>query len=407
MREVTSSATASGSGTDRQRAVRSRLLDLGLVVVLLAAGLLEAFLRPSSGAGFSGGADLGVVVATVAIALPLAWRRRYPIQMIALSAVAYLGALFAGYQNTSAADSAQLIAIYSVGVYAMRPAADRARWVMGVAIVGGLVWAHHLGEFSLAEISTMIATWVGSLVFGETVFIRRRYQAALEERARLLEADRDERARVAVQEERARISREFHDIWAHTLSVVVVQAGAGLEVFDESPEQARLALSRIREAGRRSLAEVRRVIASDTGEGALGTRAPAPGLADLDRLVDELGRAGVPVAVSVSTPIDDLPADVDLSAFRIVQQALTNTLLHAGSGASARVEVSKSDGNLLIDVLDDGRGSPEPPDPSRPRGRGLIGMRERVALFGGDVRAGPESDGGFAVHARIPVGEGE
>lgn len=238
------------------------------------------------------------------------------------------------------------------------------------------------------------------------MYIRRRYQEALEERARQLEADQEERARLAIQEERARISREFHDIWAHTLSLVAVQAGAADEVFDESPELARQALSRIQQAARRALAEVRRLIASDTTETSPPHLDPVPGLGDLDRLVEELGRAGVPVALSITGPIDDLPEDVGLSAYRIVQQALTNTLSHGGPGVTARVDVRKANGELLIDVVDNGQGLPARPDPAR-RGRGLIGMRERAMLFGGDLVAGPRPEGGFAVHARIPMGTDE
>jgi signal transduction histidine kinase len=128
-----------------------------------------------------------------------------------------------------------------------------------------------------------------------------------------------------------------------------------------------------------------------------------PGVGDLHHLVEEFGRAGVPVSLSIGDPIEDLPADIGLSVYRIVQQALTNTLTHGGPGTTARVELRTIDGELLIDVVDDGRGSSTAPDPAR-SGRGLIGMRERTVLFGGDLVAGPRPEGGFAVHARIPLG---
>jgi len=397
LRVVTSPATRPG--------FRSQLFDVGLVVVLLTAGLLEAFLRPSTpGEAFTRGPDLWGTVATIAIVLPLVWRRRFPIPVMVASGAAYLAALLIGYENTSAVDTTQLIVVYNVSVYATRPAADRARWLMAAAIAAGLFWAHRMGELSFTQISLMFVTWIGFAIFGETVYVRRRYQEALEERARRLEAQQDERARLAVQEERARISREFHDIWAHTLSTVVVQAGAAQEVFDESPELVRQALTRIEGAGRRALAEVRRMISSDAAA-PTGGLVPLPGLADLPRLVDELGRAGVPVELAVTGEIDDLPDDIGLSTYRIVQQALTNTLSHAGAGVTARVVVRRVEGEVLIDVVDAGRGASEPSDAAH-RGRGLIGMRERATLFGGDLRAGPRPEGGFAVHARIPVGAG-
>jgi signal transduction histidine kinase len=238
-------------------------------------------------------------------------------------------------------------------------------------------------------------------VIGDTVYTRRRYQEALEERARALEIERDQSARLAAQEERARISRELHDVWAHTLTTVVVQAGAAEEVLDSSPEDARRALGRIQHASRQALAEVRRVIASDP-DAPSERRPPAPGVSSLPDLAEELGRSGVPVELSLSGALDDLPKDVGLSAYRIVQQALTNTLAHGGPGVSARVDVRRENGALLIDVVDDGLGAKAVSDPSR-RGHGLIGMRERVALFGGELQAGPRPEGGFAVHARIPL----
>ncbi len=319
-----------------------------------------------------------------------------------VSGVAYFMRLLVGYEPVGAFNVAELVAVYSVGVYAARPAADRVRWLAGLAIAACFLWAYQIERLSFTEISTMFVTWVAMAIFGETVYIRRRYQEALEERARRLETEHEERARLAVQEERSRINREFHDIWAHTLGLVVVQAGAAQEVFDESPELARQALTRIERAGRQALAEVRRVISIDTAQASVAGLAPPPGLEDLTDLVDELERAGVPVELAIAGAMDDLPDDVGLSAYRIVQQALTNTLAHGGSGVTARIDVRRVDDDLLIEVVDDGRGSSTPPEPAR-RGRGLIGMRERAALFGGDLSAGPRPEGGFAVRARIPV----
>ena len=378
-------------------------LDAGLVVVLAILAVLEETLVPSAkDTNFPRGDDLWGTVATVAVLLPLVWRRRFPIPVFLISGLVYFVRLLVGYEPVGAVNAAQLVAVYSVGVYAARPAADRIRWIGGAVIAGCFLWAYQIDRLSFTEIAMMFVSWVAIAIFGETVYIRRRYEEALEERARGLEEERDERARLAVQEERARINREFHDIWAHTLGLVVVQAGAALEVFDGSPELARQALDRIERAGRQALAEVRRVISIDDTPASVADLAPLPGLGDLPDLVEEFERAGMPVELTISGGVDDLPEDVGLSAYRIVQQALTNALSHGGSGVSARIDLRQAKGDLLIDVVDDGRGGSLVADPTR-RGRGLIGMRERAVLFGGELTAGPRPEGGFSVRTRIPV----
>ena len=391
----------SGSDPTTPRAQRrSRMFDIGLVILLGVGGLLEIFLGPPA-EGSHRDPDLVEAVLTVSVVLPLLWRRRWPIQAMVISGVFYFAWVFVGYLTSSGTDSAQLIAVYSVGAFGPRPAATVARWATGVAIAAAVLWAHELGEVTYTQFVLMMTTWTGAAFLGETMYVRRRYQASLEERARLAEAERDERARLAVQDERARISRELHDVWAHTLALVVVQAGAAEEVLDESPEEARRALIRIQEAGRQALAEIRRLIGSDAAISA-ASRTPAPRLIDIRRLVDDLGEAGMAVELSITGPIDALPADVGLSAYRIVQQALTNTLTHGGPGATASVDVRWAEGELVIDVSDDGLGAASPRDLDH-QGRGLIGMRERVAVFGGDLEAGPRPEGGFRVHARIPM----
>jgi signal transduction histidine kinase len=382
---------------------RSRLFDAALVAVLMIVGLLQEFLVPVPVAGtVTRGADLLGGATVVAALVPLLWRRRYPVWVLAATLATYFARLFLGYAPGTALNVAQFVAIYSVGVYGLRPAADWARWAAGTAVVGAFLFAYAIGRLPLVEAIVSFLVWAGVGILGETTYVRRRYEDALRERARQLEADREERARLAVQAERARISREFHDIWAHTLSLVVVQANAAEELFDTSPAFARQALANIQQAGRQALAEVRRLIASDIAGPSSPPLAPVPGVTDLKRLVEEFDRAGVPVTLSIGDPLNDLAADLGLSAYRIVQQALTNSLTHGGPGTAARVEVRTTGGELLIDITDDGAGRPEASDPAR-SGRGLIGMRERAALFGGYLIAGPRPEGGFAVHARIPL----
>jgi hypothetical protein len=174
---------------DRGFVVRPLLFDLGLVVVLLTLGLLEESLGSVDRSGsFPRGGDLWGGVSVVVIVVPLLWRRRFPISVMAVAGVVYFARLFVGYEPVGAVDAAQLIAVYSVGVYAARPVADFARWVGGFVIAAGFLWAYRIERFPLTEVSFMFVTWVGVAVFGETVYVRRRYQEALEERARRLES---------------------------------------------------------------------------------------------------------------------------------------------------------------------------------------------------------------------------
>jgi len=380
---------------------RSRMFDIGLVALLAIAAVSETFVstgRPPS----SRDADALEVILAVACVLPLLGRRRWPIQAMVATGVIYFVLVLSGYGSSSGMDSAQLIAVYSVGAYASRPAATVARWAVGIAIAGAVLWAHQLGYVPYAQFIAMMATWTGAAVLGETIYVRRRYQIALEERARLAESERDERARLAVQDERARIARELHDVWAHTLSLVVVQAGAAQEVLDDSPEQARESLVRIQQASRQALAEVRRLIGSDEGKTGFD-RNPAPGMSDVEQLVDQFREAGLPVELTVVGSLAALPDDVGLSGYRIIQQALTNTLSHGGAGVSATVRIERTDERLDIEVTDDGLGAAALVD-SDHDGRGVIGMRERVAVFGGRFRAEARHEGGFTVQASIPVG---
>ncbi len=386
---------------DLRSALRPPWFDLALVALLMVVAVFTQDTSNLDGGAVPRQPDALAMVLSIAMILPLLWRRRFAIQALTVATIIYFVRLFLGYSPDGSANTAMLIAIYSVGAYASRPAGDVARVLAGVLVAAGLAVAVAVDLFTVRTVAVMFATWIAAAFIGDTVYTRRRYQAALEERARALEVERDQSARLAAQEERARISRELHDVWAHTLTTVVVQASAAEEVLDSSPEDARMALTRIQHAGRQALAEVRRLMASDP-DAPSERRPPAPGLSSLPDLVEELGRSGVPVELSLEGSLDGLPTDVGLAAYRIVQQALTNTLSHGGPGVSARVDVRREDGSLLIDVVDDGLGAKAASDDAH-RGRGLIGMRERVALFGGELKAGPRPEGGFAVHARIPL----
>jgi signal transduction histidine kinase len=251
------------------------------------------------------------------------------------------------------------------------------------------------GDFVLVCAIAAIA-WLIGFAFYE----RSRRTVELTERAERAERARESEARAAAAEERARIAREMHDVVAHSLSVMVVQAEAAEAMLDSAPDRARRPLAAVQETGRGALGELRRMLGvlrevADEGP----ALAPQPGLSGLDELVRQVREAGLPVSVRVEGEPRPLPPGIDLSAYRIVQEGLTNALKHAGP-ASAEVVVRYGPRELELEVRDDGRGRGSG---SNGGGHGLLGMRERVALYGGELAAGPRPGGGFALTARLPL----
>jgi signal transduction histidine kinase len=253
--------------------------------------------------------------------------------------------------------------------------------------------------------SVLIAAWA----VGSATRNRRAYLHELHARAADLERERDQQAALAVAAERGRISRELHDVVAHGLSLIVIQAQGADAALDRRPADTRSALQAIVRTGRASLADMRRVLAA-VGE-VEDTWHPQPGLAQLPALVDQVCRAGTTVRLRVEGTPAELPSAVDLSVYRIVQEALTNVMKHAGVGASADVVVGYSDAEMAVEVCDDGRPVTSQPGSylrgSHPPGggNGLRGMDRRVQLLGGRLRAGPIPGGGFRVRATLPIQE--
>jgi signal transduction histidine kinase len=223
------------------------------------------------------------------------------------------------------------------------------------------------------------------------------------------EAERQSAARV-VAEERLRIAQELHDVVAHSMSVIAVQAGVGAHVLDERPDQAKAALEAISATSRGTLTEMRRLLGVLRDSDGSRSSAPAPGLVDLPRLVDEVRAAGVPVTLHVEGAAPSVHAGVELSAYRVVQEALTNVMKHAGGPDRVDVTVRHLPGTLAVEVVDDGRGlatrSPNGGGPPDASGHGLVGMRERVELWGGELSVGPAPGGGYRVKALLPYGDG-
>lgn len=252
----------------------------------------------------------------------------------------------------------------------------------------------HTGDYVFPALILLTGWFVGRLVHGRASVARR-----LEAQTRQLEREREELAQAAVLRERSRIARELHDVVAHSVSVMVVQAGAARRVLPRSPEESASALRTVQDVGREALEDLRRTLGFLRPAGAAPMREPAPGLDRLDELAERARRAGLPVAVRVEGEPWALSPALSLAAYRIVQEALTNTIKHAG-GAHAAVELRWRPDALELDVRDTGAGPSPAPLPSS--GQGLVGMRERAALAGGTLEAGPVRGGGFRVRARLP-----
>jgi signal transduction histidine kinase len=334
--------------------------------------------------------------------LPLALRRYRPLAVLAVTVAAETLLLL--FSTRVQVPLGVIVALYTVASRCERPVSIRAaEWVTLPIIAGVIV---NTGP-TVGRIIPKLVLFAIAWVVGDNIRTRRAYLSELEARAARLEREREERDARAVAEERTRIARELHDVIAHNVSVMVVQASAGEEVFDTNPERARESLSAVASTGRAALAELRRllgVIRAEDERQDGPAYAPQPGIEWVDELVRQVRESGLAVDLSVIGAPRELPEGVGLCAYRIVQEALTNTLKHADA-SRAQVSVRYVDDALELQVLDDGRAA-SPANGDSGGGHGLIGMRERVALFGGELTTRPRgAEPGYEVRARIPLEE--
>jgi signal transduction histidine kinase len=360
---------------------RHPVLTNGAVVVLLCALYVMTALHEHQGAA-------GVLLALLQTT-PLFWRKSRPFAVLAV--VTATGAV-AGFAYDLILPFAAAVAVYTVAAQATRRQSALATAAAIAVMVPASVRAS-----DYLRLVVVGAAWV----VGDNLRTRRAYMRELEEKADRLEREREANIKRAAAEEQARISRELHDVIAHNVSVMTVQAAAARDVFDADPSRAREALASIESTGRSALTELRRLLSS-VRDGDRPELAPQPGLYALDELVSRVRRSGLDVELTVEGERLPLPAALDLSAYRIVQEALTNTLKHA-SARRAWVDVRYGQSQVDVSVRDDGVGATPNGGAS---GRGLVGMRERVDLFGGRLDAGPRPGGGYAVSASLPVGGG-
>ena len=401
---------------------RPRLVDGALALLLTALAALSA------GTHEFGARALLNIPLTLGMVGPVVFRREHPVG--AFTAVIIVGALQVLLGWPVSSDLSVLIMLYTLAAYRSRRTS-----LLGLAIclLGAAVAVVRWHPAGVSD--RLYAIGVDAAVFGAPVLLawllgdsarwRRVYYQALEERARRLERERDAQAKVAAAAERARIARELHDVVAHNVSVMVVQADGAAYALDSSPQRAADALAAISATGRRALAELRSLLgvlhnsAAHPPAGPAPTLAPQPGIDELGELLDQARAAGLPVAFTVSGVPRPVPQGQALAVYRVVQESLTNIRKHAGPAVTAEVSMDYSDAGLMVRVTDDGAGAMAAPSAAASEraasasggtavrlagaGQGLVGMRERIELYGGTVRTGPRAGGGYEVVAKLPL----
>jgi signal transduction histidine kinase len=377
------------------------IVDGLLALLLSVVALVQIYAgRPLPGYRQPG---IGSVALSLLVNLPLAWRRRAPLSVLGVVFVAtMLGELTAvphGY------GLAILVALYTVA-----SACERRRSIPAFALVtlgvlalltAGAIYAPQqvTPDYFVSNLLVIGASWA----IGDSARTRRAYTAELEDRAERLEREREAATSAAAANERARIARELHDVVAHHVSVMAVQAGAARRALAAQPARAGAAVESIETTARLALTELRRLLGvlRREGQGEASALAPQPGLGDLDALIEQARAAGLGVELVTDGDPRPLPAAVDLSAYRIVQEALTNTIKHARA-RRVTVTIGHRPAELALTVADDGRGIAEGAELAA-GGHGLVGMRERVALFGGRLDVGARPGGGLRVSACLPL----
>jgi signal transduction histidine kinase len=372
-----------------------------LVALLAVVGMLEVAL--GGGSGKAPRTTLWFQIPAIAIlVLPVFARRRFPFAGPAGYWLLAAGISFVDGRMIPFAEG--LFVLGMADAFLLGKLRDVRQAGMGLTVVvgGTATIVYNIPEHSAGDLVFIPLVFAISWLAGFAVRERAEQADAAEERANQAEREREAGAHIAVAEERARIARELHDIVAHAVSVMVLQVGAVRHKLPEALVEDRNALRSVEQAGRTALAEMRRLLAAMRNEGDEAELAPQRGLNHRDSLVAEIGRAGLPVLVHVDGDPFPLPPAIDLSAYRIVQEGLTNALKHAHHASQADVTVHYLPDELELEIRDDGQGGLT----SDGRGHGLVGIRERVKIYGGEMRAGSPAGGGFLLSTRLPLGGG-
>jgi signal transduction histidine kinase len=381
------------AGTARRRWLSDALLAAALLVLVEVTILAKGHASPRR---------VWVIAAVGApVVIPLAWRHRVPLAVLVVSGAATL-AIMIDQGSPGPLAVGPLVALYTVATVSPRRISAGAAAVTLVGVTVGVAAGHH-GQLNWEDFLLPWAVIAAAWLVGDNLRVRRAYVAELEAKAARADADRAAEAERATSRERARIARELHDVVVHRVSVIAVQAAAARRMAPRSDRAAdtQQALTDVEATARQALSELRQLLGVLRHNGDPLALAPAPGLDQLGELLDDVRRAGLPVQARTEGHPVTLPPAVDLSAYRIVQEALTNVIKHAGCPPTT-VTIGYTAQDLRIDVANGpaaGHATRTSPGP----GHGLAGMRERVAMFGGDLDAGPSPGGGFTVCARIPL----
>jgi signal transduction histidine kinase len=381
------------------------LVDVAIAALVAGVSVLDLVSSSDDPLPGERRADWLAYVLVIAASLALIWRRRAPLVV--------LGVVTAAVSTIWLRDHAAFLSVLGLtALFATAAHAEqrrRAWWAMVLSLVVLMAAASvslldEYDGFAYLTALSMLAFLIGSIVAGIVLRNRERIFVDTERRAAEAEADRLAEAERAVAKERSRIAREMHDVVAHGMSVVAVQAAAGREIVHVDPSKAAEVFARIETVGRESLGELRRMLGvlRDGDEAAHASLAPQPGVAQIADAVAQSTAAGVPTELVIDGDQRALGPGIELAAFRIVQEALTNVRKHAGNAACAKVKVIYGDDSLIVEVIDDGRGAATALS-GVGTGHGLIGMRERVEIYGGEFSAGPRPGGGYSVRVSLPA----
>ncbi|MGQ4365591.1 sensor histidine kinase [Streptomyces sp. SAS_272] len=375
-------------------------LAAGVLLCMLAGSLVDPHGEQSVTWSIRTPDPLSLLLMTLGAAA-LVLRRRAPMTVLALTGAASVAESVTGDPRAPVAMSA-VVALFTVASATDRPTTLRAGLLTMTVLTGAAMLAGPLPWYAQDNLGILAWTGIGATA-GDAVRSRRAAVQAIRDRAERAELTREEEARRRVAEERLRIARDLHDVVAHHIALVNVQAGVAAHVMDKRPDQAKEALAHVREASRSALNELRATVGllRQSGDPEAPTE-PAPGLDRLDELAGTFRSAGLPVEVARADQETKLPAAVDLAAYRVIQEALTNVQKHAGPAAKAEVSVVRVGPNIEVTVLDDGQQADDAP-PAAGSGHGLLGMRERVTALRGTLTTGPRYGGGYRVHVILPV----
>ncbi|MEU2131610.1 sensor histidine kinase [Streptomyces sp. NPDC018352] len=382
-------------------------VDCFWAVVLLGLSGMSMAVMPRSGTE-----RIAAVLIILGLCVVVALRRRAPEKMLLLAITMGVAQLVTGV-GPGVANFAMLVIVFTVATVGERWA-SRLALVCSLCAAGvsTLRWPQEAPQGGWAQqtfiVIVLTVPFVLAWVLGDSMRTRRAYFSQLEERAARLEREREAQSKVAVAAERARIARELHDVVAHNVSVMVVQADGAAYVMDAAPDQAKQALETISSTGRQALAEMRRLLGvlrtGDAQES--GEYVPQPDVDQIEDLIEQVRQAGLAVDFKIEGTPRPLPSGVELTAYRIVQEALTNTRKHGGPDAGASVRLVYFDDGLGLLIEDDGRGAAHElyeDGGADGAGHGMIGMRERVGMVGGTLDAGPRPGGGFRISALLPL----